>query len=89
MSKSEVQITDAQHVEQVDPMAAEERPLVEGRLVRKIEMHLMPMYGSSWSSATLAKRFIIFLSASILSGAFGDVLSGSFLLRKYPYKADF
>ncbi|CVL03608.1 uncharacterized protein FPRN_11847 [Fusarium proliferatum] len=41
------------------------------------------------SSILEAKRFIIFLSASILSGAFGDVLSGSFLLRKYPYKADF
>ncbi|VTT60581.1 unnamed protein product [Fusarium fujikuroi] len=43
MSKSEVQITDTQHVEKVDPMVAEERALVEKRLVRKIDMRLMPM----------------------------------------------
>lgn len=43
MSKSEVQITDTQHVEQVDPMVVEERALVEKRLVRKIDMRLMPM----------------------------------------------
>ncbi|RKL32814.1 hypothetical protein BFJ72_g10314 [Fusarium proliferatum] len=43
MSKSEVQITDTQHVEQVDRMVAEERALVERRLVRKIDMRLMPM----------------------------------------------
>ncbi|KLO78970.1 allantoate permease [Fusarium fujikuroi] len=43
MSKSEVQITDTQHVEQVDSMVAEERALVEKRLVQKIDMRLMPM----------------------------------------------